>query len=132
MEEIMSKLSREELQRIISEDLPGYRVAEKNEGAADSSTAASSAKVDIEGETPDLGALRVKYLREKYLGLGADSADVETDALEETAESAEANPDEDEIVAVTPENAAHPWDRGARPKATVVSGKEKKVIGQQG
>jgi hypothetical protein len=131
MEEIMSKLSREELQKIIAEDLPGYRVANEDEGSvADAPVFNEGINANAEAETPDLSELRVKYLREKYLGEAADN--LETEAAPENDSAPEEDPTEDEIVAVTPDNPAHPWDRGGRPKATVVSAKEKKVIGQQG
>ncbi len=39
---------------------------------------------------------------------------------------------EDAIVAITPINSTHPLDRGGRSKAAVISGSEKRVIGQQG
>ena len=125
----MSKLSREELQKIIAEDMPGYRIAdEASAGVTDSGVQHSTS--GVEGETPDLSELRIKYLREKYLGLDSNPSD--TGTTEEAEEAAEANPDEDQIIAVKPEQTGHPWDRSTRPKATVVSAKEKKVIGQQG
>jgi hypothetical protein len=131
MEEIMSKLSREELQKIIAEDLPGYRVAKEHEGSAeDAAPTDASINATVEADTPDISDLRTKYLRDKYLGEAAGILETEDTAGIDSA--AEENPSEDEIVAVTPENPANPWDRGARPKATVVSAKEKKVIGQQG
>jgi hypothetical protein len=36
------------------------------------------------------------------------------------------------IVAVEPEEPAHLWDRASRPKAIVISGKNKKIVGKQG
>jgi hypothetical protein len=53
-----------------------------------------------------------------------------TDYVEEEPPTDAAAP-EDEIVIVEPEKKA-PLDRGARGKAIVVSGKKKKIIGQQG
>jgi hypothetical protein len=40
--------------------------------------------------------------------------------------------DDDEIVAVEPIEALHPWDRAARPKVVVISSKDKKIVGKQG
>jgi hypothetical protein len=74
------------------------------------------------------------------LGTDTDATDADEDeASEESAtlaadEADSSTDDEDDemIVAVEPETAADPLDRGSRAKAAVISKKEKKVIGQQG
>ena len=86
---------------------------------------------------------RAEVLRRRYLGTDAEAVDDEDDLAEDSAplaaakdyvpENDLADDDDDEmIVAVEPETAADPLDRGTRAKAAVISKKGKKVIGQQG
>ena len=49
-----------------------------------------------------------------------------------TLRGADAANDDTEIVLVEPKTAPHPLDRGSRPKAVVISTKDKKIIGTQG
>ena len=138
----MTKLPREELEKIIQHDLPGYRLSEKSTDSEDYESTDSSTSWDVsqqaEASTPNLQSLRVKYLHNKYLGSDSPQVNAEEHNEDEGYESNSlANADldnspEDEIIAVQPEASSHPWDRSARPKAAVISGKEKKVIGQQG
>lgn len=135
----MTKLPREELQKIIEQDLPGYRMSaestNRNEGFESADSVSADTGRQAEASTPDLQALRMKYLQNTYLGSDSKASKdysvtdegYETNSVDETS-----NLPEDEIIAVTPETSAHPWDRSARPKAAVISGREKKVIGQQG
>ncbi|MCI0414949.1 hypothetical protein L0222_19405 [bacterium] len=107
----MSKLPKEEVEKIIKKSLKGYRLREETPAETDTSATRVS---------PDSGGLDLKALRKKYL---------RTDSVQEPATGEDAV--EDEIVIVEPEGRA-PLDRGARGKAVVVSGKKKKIIGQQG
>jgi hypothetical protein len=106
----MAKLPKEEVEKIIKKSMKGYKVRE--EKPADNPD--NRVKPDAGGL--DLDALRKKFLR--------------TDYIEEETPADAAAPD-DEIVIVEREGKA-PLDRGARGKAVVVSGKKKKIIGQQG
>lgn len=133
----MAKMNKEELERVIERDLPGYKVSRQSkvERAAESSEG-TRGLADAAGGG---GSDRLSELRRKYLGAADDDED-EDDAVGLVAARAVAsNPgrrdddsddDDEEIVAVEPEAANHPWDRSARPKAVVV--KNKKVIGVQG
>jgi hypothetical protein len=46
--------------------------------------------------------------------------------------AADAADDDTEIVLVEPKTAPHPLDRGSRPKAVVISTRQKKIVGEQG
>ena len=141
----MTKLLREELEQIVSQDLPGYKMSEETiredegYGSRDSSGNSKAIEQQVDAVTPDIDALRMKYLQNQYLGTDSDSSGSYGITADEEYESGligrvapgEDSP-EDEIIAVQSESSAHPWDRSARPKAAVISGKEKKVIGQQG
>jgi hypothetical protein len=106
----MAKLPKEEVEKIIKKSMKGYKVRE--EKPTDN---------PVNRVKPDAGGLDLDALRKKFL---------RTDYIEEEPPTDAAAP-EDEIVIVEPEGRA-PLDRGARGKAVVVSGKKKKIIGQQG
>jgi hypothetical protein len=132
----MSKLSAEEIESIVSNDLPDYKLKEDSlEGASDAASRDSirtTIMEQVEANTPDLDALKAKYLGEDSFAAdsaGGLSADEDPDTRAFAA--AEDEP-EDEIVAVVPKTSSHPLDRGARAKAVIISGENKKVIGQQG
>jgi hypothetical protein len=106
----MAKLPKEEVKKIIEKSMKGYKVRE--EKPTDNPT--NRVKPDAGGL--DLDALRRKFLRTDYV---------------EEEQPTDAAVADDEIVIVEPKGKA-PLDRGARGKAVVVSGKKKKIIGQQG
>ncbi len=126
-------MNKELLEQIVNRDLEGYKVSDKsvhseqnNEGFESMDSTKDN---QSESSTPDFRLLRQKYLHQDD---SFESNDAEA-AVVYVADSADASDSEqDEIVAVEPETAAHPWDRAARPKAVVISGSEKKVIGEQG
>jgi hypothetical protein len=116
----MASLSDDELNEIIERDMPGHRLVRRaGDERADSGNAAPDQVDDV---SPDLAELR-----EKYLGESADAA---------SADTADSTPKprntDDEIVIVEPKERTDPLDHGSRPKAIVVSGKERRVIGYQG
>ena len=106
----MAKLPKEEVEKIIKKSMKGYKLRE--EKPTDDPT---------NRVKPDAGGLDLEALRRKFL---------RTDYVEEEPPTDAAQAD-DEIVIVEPQGRA-PLDRGARGKAVVVSGKKKKIIGQQG
>jgi hypothetical protein len=106
----MAKLPKEEVEKIIKKSMKGYKLRE--EKPTDDPT---------NRVKPDAGGLDLEALRRKFL---------RTDYVEEEPPTDAAQAD-DEIVIVEPKGRA-PLDRGARGKAVVVSGKKKKIIGQQG
>jgi hypothetical protein len=143
----MAKLKKEELERVIARDLPGYRVSRQSvvERAAESSEAYESTRGGAAERSRDLadaageggGSDHLSELRRKYLGFAAGDEDEEAGGIAGDAvgsypdhRNSDDSDDDEEIVAVEPEAANHPWDRSARPKAVVVKGK--KVIGVQG
>ena len=126
----MARLSRKELEDIVTRDMPGYRLAR---GAAEGEerTAEDAAGDRADATTPSLGQLRHKYLFDKYGAAEATSARLEADRGESAP--GEDSDDEDQIVTVEPAKAAPAWDvSAARPKVVVVSGREKRIVGRQG
>jgi hypothetical protein len=121
----MAKLKKDELEKVVRRDMPGYRLARKprTRPGVDSPRPRPAASAG----TPDLEALKRKYAPRK----GANAA-----AAAAAARAVAARPgtvdDDDEIIAVEPEAAPHPWDRAARPKAVVVSARSKRIVGKQG
>jgi hypothetical protein len=109
----MAKMSSKQLRDIVEKG--GYKLARKA-SVQDSHPAAP------EASTPELAALRAKYL-------GGNPAAF---AASESASDSVPNTD-DEIIAVEPkESSGDAWSRGSTAKSVVVSGKTKKIIGSQG
>lgn len=123
----MAKLSRDDLERIVEQQMPKYKLAETPTAPGTADGAKTRAKP--EGQTPDLETLRKKYLREKFL---SDAAGGYQDDEPNGQPAADAVGDDTEIVLVEPKVAPHPLDRGSRPKAIVVSTTLKKIVGEQG
>ena len=124
-------MTKDELDRIIRRDMPGYRVARGHRPDVQESDATADAPA--EAATPTLEKLREKYLVSKYLSPDSEGDAAPSGAAQSAAAHDEAaRSDEDVIVSVEPEQPAHPWDVGARPKAVVISGRERRVIGHQG
>ena len=117
----MGKLSMEEKEQIIKRDLPGYRIVEKSH--EESADHADSMKQPPEAGTPD-----IRELRRKYFGIVDEWANGPDTSASDAGVSDE--DDEDEIVAVEPENRSDPLDRGGRAKSVIISGG--KVTGSQG
>lgn len=127
----MSKLSKEDLQQIIAQQMPKYKLADTRTGSGDVDLAATRAKP--EGQTPDLDTLRRKYLRDKFLSDAPRGGHEEGEPNgRPAAAGAGAADDDTEIVMVEPKEAPHPLDRGSRPKAIVISTTQKKIVGEQG
>lgn len=130
----MAKLDPDEISRIVQRDMPGYRVSTQSSSAVPDWAARDSSDRASAESASGTEATRHDALRSRYLG-DAESEDViesSGDDVEIASDAANGNDDDAEIVAVEPDEAAHPWDRGARPKAAVISTKRKKIIGQQG
>jgi hypothetical protein len=115
----MAKLSEQEIDEIIKRDAPGHRVVQYQAGE---DAAQSLAKPDE--ATPDLDALKRKYLGEDASNEGSEPAADARDAAGDDVE--------DQLVAIAPESSPSPWDHGSRPKVVVISGKDKKIIASQG
>jgi hypothetical protein len=125
----MARRSREELDEIVRRELPGHHVV-TGPGAAGSpvADAAPPPREAPDAGTPDLDTLRRKYLREPGRP-GGTTADLR--AAEAPAADAGAAPDDDQIVAVAPDEGPDPWDRAVRPKSVVID-PEGRIIGSQG
>ena len=131
----MAKLSPDELDSIIRRDLPGYHISSRSSMSKSAPFDFDSGRSYSVSAAPGLDSARDESLKNKYLG--DDAVDDESpDGLDQPASAGDADDDTDDademIVAVEPDHSAHPWDRSARPKAAVVSVKDKKIIGQQG
>ena len=134
----MANLTDSELEEIVKQSLPGYKVSPKSQ-VARHGTETDSARRTASAATAET---RAETLRRRYLGADAELDAEEEEAAEAATLVAEEEPaphsaiideDDDEIiVAVEPETSTDPLDRGSRAKAAVISKKEKKVIGQQG
>lgn len=121
----MAKLGKEDRDRIIKRDLPGYRVVEQRKSEADESADTATAPVRPEAGTPD-----VAELRRKYFGSSDSAADSVSTGHNPGSNPGGYEEDEDEIVRVTPESVADPLDRGARAKSVIIS--RRGVKGSQG
>jgi hypothetical protein len=133
----MARLSDEELDDIISRDLPVHRIVRRKGDEAEAADADVSTATEADEVSPDLDELR-----RKYLGGGGSDAPDRTPAEAAAAPAGEvpagakadesADDDDDEIVIVEKEASADPLGHRARPKAVVVSSKEGRVVGYQG
>jgi hypothetical protein len=112
----MAKLPKDELEKIIERDAPGHALAPTPEGQDEPAT-----RAEPEESSPDIAALREKYLGEAPPGDAGEAAD--GGGTEEA---------DDEIVPVQRTDGADPFDHASRPKTVVVSGEDKKIIGSQG
>ncbi len=128
----MAKLSSEELEEIVKQSLPGYRISRRSQVAGQSQdTGAGRDSASAKSEADHLKQLRRKYLGPDFSPDDDDQLD-ESDRIDYANGPVDDNSDDAVIVAVEPETAADPLDRSARAKAAVISKKEKRIIGQQG
>lgn len=114
----MAKLTKEQAAQIVAKELRGYRVTSSSQAAVD---AFKGLRSSPDASTPDLAALRKKYLKQST---------PEPDAMPNGRESH--SDDDDVIVTVEPEHPADPFSRSARPKTKIVSSSKKTIIGSQG
>jgi hypothetical protein len=115
----MAKMKKEEIEKIVRREMPGFHVASKT--GSRNATDSARKRPAPDADTPDLKALRRKYL----------SGDSKRDTRQQTDARPVEN-DDDEIVAVEPDDAEDSLDRVSRSKAIVVSGAKKKIVGKQG
>lgn len=116
----MAKIPRKELEKIVKKQAPGYRVAHGRPAETDSLRQRAPAQAG----TPDLAQLQKRYGK---TGVGA------MDAQRKRPKAKAVKPqDDDEVVMLEPSNPRDSLSRASRPKAIIVSGKDKKIIGRQG
>jgi len=115
----MAKMKKEEIEQIVRRDMPGFHVARKS--ATRNAADAAKKRPTPDANTPDLDALRKKYLS----GDSKKTARPQTDTRPTEA-------DDDEIVAIEPDDAPDSFERVSRSKAVVVSGANKRIVGKQG
>jgi hypothetical protein len=132
------ELSKEELEEIIEKDIPGHRMSRKSfRNQTDEVDAARALDMETpEASTPDVETLREKYLQDKFFGSKnrSESAEMETSAERSASPKTKSLDEEPEdiIVSVKPKQSSGMRDDSSQLKAAVISGAEKKVIGQQG
>ena len=129
-----SPLPREELARIVANQMPGWTLVDESEEQLDAVFAAAPA----EAVSPDLATLR-----EKYLPNAAPDADVAS-AVDfaagglDAAETAGGNPppagDDLGMTVVKPDpTVSHDaWSTSAGPKSLIVSTSNNRIVGSQG
>jgi len=121
----MAKMKKEEIESIVRRNMPGFRVASKAGPRAAADAAKNRAAADA--NTPDLDALRRKFLR------GDSQTAAGRDANRRKAAAPQVpQVDDDEIIAIEPTDALDARDRATRSKAIVVSGRSKRIVGKQG
>lgn len=120
----MAQMSEEELAGIISRDKPGFKVL-KREPATDTDDMADAGPLAAGVErVRDLSDLRRRYLGADEEG-GGEGEDAR--AVDDEGDT------QDEIVVIGPEESAtDPFKPGPGPKSVVVSGKERRVVAEQG
>lgn len=112
----MAKMEDQEINEILQRDKPGFRAITRRSPLR---AIASDAPTDAEP------GLELHELRKAYLG---DAAEVEDDLAAEGGDNGE---DDDEITVVEPDQ--HPgFDAAPGPKTVIISGKERRVIVEQG
>ena len=122
----MAKMRKEEIERVIQKKMPGYQVVPKKPktDSRDSST-------PVQSDTPDIAALRRKYLRRR------PELDGRTEGTRRSS-GRDDNPgpagEDDAIVEVEPKDRSRDLQLpgGSRSKRVVISGDSKDIIGRQG
>lgn len=116
----MAQLSENELQQIIARDKPGFKVLKRDAGPKPDAVEDRGIQRSVRRVT-DLSDLRTQYLGTPE---GAPATADEVPAADDA---------DDEIVVIGPDQAADdPWRPGPGPKSVVVSGKERRVVAEQG
>ena len=113
----MNPLTAQELERIVARDLPGHELIP---GAPEGSDTGPNTSTDADAPGADIDALRAHFL-----GPDAPVHDGITPAPTPVNHH-------DVIVAVRPTGPTDPFDVRAHPRAVIVSGRERRVIGEQG
>lgn len=123
----MSRLSDEALEQIIQQQMPGHRILRREPSAEQVSYAGvdavpASVNTNADAVSPDLEALKLKYLGSNYRSrsAGFDSRQ---------ADSSTTN-DDSELVIVHVDQPQDSFDPGPGPKGVII--KDGKIIGQQG
>jgi hypothetical protein len=129
----MARKSREELDEIVRRELPGYHVAPQAAPDPRADGAIPARRAAPDAGTPDLDTLRRKYLRNP--GAGGQTAADELAGGNPGPDAGDAgragDADDDQIVAIAPDDHPDPWDRAVRPKSVVID-PDGKILGAQG
>ena len=131
----MAKMSKKDLEGIISRDKPGFSIVERETPPPDADAdVIDGGDAGSAGDGLDLDELRRRYLgddaAEQATAAGADAAG---DVVPAAGDDGAADDSDDEIVILTPGGTpADPWAPGPGRKSVVVSGKERRVTAEQG
>jgi hypothetical protein len=126
----VARMSKRDLSEIISRDKPGYEIVEHEPASAESDAQAVPADA-VTDHVTDLEELRRRYLGDEAVGNTVDADALGGVTPDEVTD--ESSDDEDEIVVLSPPNTgADPWAPGPGRKSVIVSGKERRVIAEQG
>jgi hypothetical protein len=122
----MAKPPRETLEKVIEKQMPGYKIAPKKKPTAASRDSSSQPDSD----TPDIAALRRKYLRRRT----RDGQNSEGATGNSTRDAGQRGGIDDAIVAVEPKDRSRDGQLpgGGRSKRVVISGDTNEIIGRQG
>jgi hypothetical protein len=118
----MTDTDWDELDATVQSKLPGHHVVRRSSRAGSAADAAAH-RLPVDVVTPELEALRAKYVRQPQAEGAADAAQPPED-------SPPGVDDEDAIVAIE-RDGADPSDLTARPKSVVVN-RRGDVLGAQG
>ena len=125
----MAKLTSEDIERIIKEQMPGYRVVEHH--AVEDAVAQ---RVTPTEGTADLAELQERVARQRaQTDNPGDTPHADNPGADEApAEPLADDEEEDHMVVVAPEAPPTPWDHGSKAKVVIVSGRDGKIITSQG
>jgi hypothetical protein len=113
----MARMSRQELEQIVEQQRPGFRIVELDD--TDGEAAADADARPVADRAPEVAALR---RRAAEAGAGAPAR------TSKKPPPRAADEPEDEIVVVAPKDSgADPWKHGPGPKTIVVSGRNRRT-----
>jgi hypothetical protein len=122
----MARLSKKQIDQIVKRDMPGHRVV-RHAKAEDS----RKARVKPDEGTPDMAALRRKYLGEGNGNFASEATGADSQPGAEDAVSSDDDV-EDEMVTLEPVLRPGAGDNVAQAKVVVISGRSKRIIASQG
>ncbi|BCM91426.1 hypothetical protein IAD21_03298 [Abditibacteriota bacterium] len=122
----MAQFSPAELQEIINRDLPGHTLIER----APSEVVANS---PAESVSPSFDAMQNRFFGESsQQGEGGSSRDIGSSSDVYGVGAAGDGVPDDQIVLIENQSQAPSDDPGTGPKAVVISGSQRRIIGAQG
>lgn len=123
----MTTLSKREIEQIIAQQKPGYVVATAE---TETDAAAATFAIQADDRAPNLGQLKSKYANSDsgFVDLSAAASEPDVAA---TSDGGDDTPD-DQLVAIKPEGTSDTVHLGPGPKSVLISGRDKRIIAEQG